>query len=278
MSQAIALQTLPCARCGYDLRTLPDHSNCPECGLIIAESASVRPLFPWFLRFRRGVTFLLPGILLAINYVHWWLYLRFRDFDANPEGAVFLTHALLFLPAIWFMTTPDPFVARGPGYRRWLIALTIAQIIFACCALFLSRDPWPFTYNVGSGILLSAYALMPLVYVTELWLLLELLYRSLPMFTFRFPAWLFRPVQWTFIYSILSPAILYALINFLRIEEDPPVRLDPSTRRSLAEFLVTPALYLQLPLSIVLLLMVVYIRYRFRSHAALLRMPRVDSP
>jgi hypothetical protein len=275
MSQAVAADIFPCARCGYDLRTLPDDSNCPECGLIIAESASVRPLLPWLRRFRRGVTFLLPGLLLAVPYVEWWLYLRFHyDFRTNPEGGVFLTRALLFVPAIWFMTIPDPLVAGGRRYRKVLLALTILQIVLSCCALSFYRLPVPFLIYGRNAVLLSAYALMPLVYVAQLWLLLELLYRSLPIINIRCPRPLFRVVQWPFIYSILSPAVFSAVINFLRIEADPPVRPSISLRRSLGTLFGTPAYNLQLPLSIAVVLIVLYIRSRLRGHAALLAGPK----
>jgi hypothetical protein len=156
-----------------------------------------------------------------------------------------------------------------------LLALAIFQIVLSCCALRFYRLPVPFDFGGRSVVLLSAYALMPLVYVTQLWLLLELLYRALPILNIHFPRPLFRVVQWPFIYCVLVPAVFFAIVNFLRIKHDDPLPntrywMNASLSRFIERYFMNPGYHIILPLSIALVLIVLYIRYRLRGHAALL--------
>jgi len=266
---------LSCAQCGYDLRTLSSDSNCPECGRSIIDSINARPLAHWLRRFRRGVTFLCIVMLLRTPHVYWWLYLQARNQNGlNPEGATFLFYALLVLPAAWLMTTSSPSLPRVSSYRKWLIALTALQVILTFCALNFSRHAWPLSWRNGSMILLCAYALMPLVAVAQLWLLLELLYKSLKVLPFWLPRPIYRVVQWTAMYSLLGPAIFYGIINFVRIKyDDPPFArswIEPSLSRFLQHFLITPAFFIALYVWVAGLLLVFYCRFQIRRGIVLL--------
>ena len=68
-------QDLPCLECGYNLRTLLDDGQCPECGTSFAELARIGWLFQcdpdWLRRLARSM------IWIGVTMVCFVLYLSF---------------------------------------------------------------------------------------------------------------------------------------------------------------------------------------------------------
>src|SRR5204863_8364142 len=101
------IDNLLCAHCGYDLRTLPADSNCPECGRAIIDSVKMGPLMRWLPGFRSGVSFLCLAFIVGMPQIQDWVYEQAWDrFHLNAEGASAVFFATMFLPAAWFLTTP----------------------------------------------------------------------------------------------------------------------------------------------------------------------------
>ena len=118
---------------------------------------------------------------------------------------------------------------------------------------------------------MTAYALEPPVFVALLWLLVEILYRSLPLLHSPIPHWLYRVVQSPLIYSRLGPAIFFGIVCFGRIKYDdiepPGFRYEMPERlsRFLEGILIRPAYHLLIPTWFCFLLILLYIRYRIRQ-------------
>ena len=263
---------LLCAQCGYDLRNLPADSNCPECGRAIADSVRMSPLMRWLPGFRRGVSFLCLAFLISVPNVQRWIYDQAWDrLHLNPEGASAVFFAIVFLPAAWFLTTPNPLCPRMLHVRRWAMGLIAAQLILGLCELRFFRHPWPLDWVHGNYILLTAYALEPLVFVVLLWFLLEIGYHSPPLLANPIPRWLYRIVQWPLIYARLGPAIFFAIVCFGRIKyedvEPPGFRYEMPERlsRFLEAILIRPAYLLLIPIWFSFLLILLCFRYRIRS-------------
>jgi len=212
-------------------------------------------------------------MLAATPLAKWWVYDQFVLLRINPEGALYFTYALLFLPAAWFMTGPAHSHPHNPNrFRKWLIGLTAVQLVLGLCAITFSKRTWPFNYFWGCAVLMTAYALMPLTYVAVLWLLLELLYRALPMLRNRLPRVLFRAVQSPLIYSIIVPAIVDSIVCVVRITVDNPPDgnyLGKPLSNFLDHYFILPAMYLQLPIWLAFLLIILHCIYRLLGPIAL---------
>jgi hypothetical protein len=266
----ITADDLICIQCGYDLRTLPADSNCPECGRAITDSVKMGPLIRWLPGFRSGVSFLCLAFLIGAHWIQRWVYeFAWDRFNVNSDGASAVFFALMFLPAAWFLTTPNPLRSRMLTARKWVLGLTIAQFILGVCELRFFRHPWPFDRVHGNYILMTAYALDPLVFVALLWFVLEILYRSLPLLGKPIPRWIYRIVQWPLIYSRLGPAIFFGIVCFARIKHDDPPPgsrywINETLSRFLEAILIRPADLLLIPTWLSFLLILLYLRYRIR--------------
>ena len=259
---------MTCAECGYNLHGLPPESACPECGRPIADSVAAAPVVAWRPHFRLGVLLLGLG-LAALPFAgdaatrNSW---RFRGALVNRDGLLYLTQALLLLPAAWWMTTPAPFLRRDPRrLRPWLLALTAAQVAAAALVIgvFYCRA---YACQVA---LLSTYALAPFPYVVELWLLLVLLARPLDLVPDALPRWAARVVRWLAIYFVLAPAVVFAVINFARVYQiDHPIPYGanylPEPWHSWLAVLVRPAWRAQGAVWLATLLVVGYCLFRLR--------------
>jgi hypothetical protein len=206
---------LTCAACGYDLRGLPPHSMCPECGTPVERTVAAGPVVRWLPGFGRGATALVVA-LLALPFVEDAVRDHMRWFGVliNPDGRVLLARALLLFPAAWWMTRPATFLRQDPArLRPWIIGLTAAQALVGAVEIAAFFD-LSFT---GGVVLLSSYALGPFPYVVEMGMLFTLLVRALPVVPAAPPTWLARAVQWAVVYVLLSPTLMLAVINFARI-------------------------------------------------------------
>ena len=251
---------MTCAECGYDLRGLPDDSACPECGRRIADTAAALPVTRWLPGFRRGVACL--GVaLLVMPFAEDTATSRMRWFGVliNPDGLLYLTHALLLLPAAFWMTLPAPFLRRDPArLRAPLLALLGAQIIAAAVAI----AAFPSSARAAHVALLTTYALAPLPHVAATALLLMLLVRPLPLVPRSLPRWLTLGVIAVIVASMLGRALVTTLVNFARLHRiDRPIGVnDTYLPRTLSElldtFVMTPAVRAHWPLWAASLLLV----------------------
>lgn len=95
-------QTLPCIRCGYDLRTIRLSQVCPECGAAAAES--------------------LDHLVLSPD----------RHLRRLRWGAVMAGYASVNLPVVYFFTVFFALVLAAPvGSRSWLDQLLILTVAAA---------------------------------------------------------------------------------------------------------------------------------------------------
>lgn len=103
----------------------------------------------------------------------------------------------------------------GRRLRPWLLSLAVTQAAMAVAVeLLWRRFSW-----AGNAVLLSTYALAPLVHVAMVALLLEVPARPMRarVITRPLPRPVYRLAQWLLVYSLLSPAIVTAVVNFVRI-------------------------------------------------------------
>jgi hypothetical protein len=278
---------LLCGECGYDLRSLPLDSNCPECGRRIADSIAALPVTRWLPTFRRGVTFLALALFIFTLGVEGWIYRqRTSDWDfvhkINSDAAIALFYALLLFPAAWWMSAPAPFLRRRLARpRRLVIALLIAQLLMVAMEQWFINEHWPFSYYWAAVFLLSAYALAPLLHALQLWLLLELLVSSRKILPRPLPRVLVRLVQWCFLYTVLAYAIVNLVSGFNRINYiikpiAPGGNYIPALVRAPLLALLEPLRYVGYPIALACVIMVLH--FRFRMHGPIGLTPKVSQP
>ena len=118
-----------CAFCGYDLRGLDQHGNCPECGRGVLESMSPDLLIhadpKWLRRVTAGITGM--AAVSAISLLNMTLYIMFADRLDDWRGWAVIAYSWLpsyaiALAAMWLLTTPQPYHRDG----RWdLIGMSL---------------------------------------------------------------------------------------------------------------------------------------------------------
>ncbi len=159
-------QRLPCLRCGYDVRFLPQ-SRCPECGLefawdevrAAAEQRAHGPLFeyewrtrpirsflttvgkalaPWWLWRRTTLAippragpllFLAALVLVLYSLIQFGLYLTWHTFWATRTGE--LVSAVRSFPyrACWSGLWPETVFVASMGLAVWLAAQVLRQTL-----------------------------------------------------------------------------------------------------------------------------------------------------
>src|SRR5690242_9723450 len=152
---------LPCDRCGYDLRAHPQHGQCPECGLPVAESlkwAGIprRPAWRdsdprWRRRIIAGLWILafLP-LIDALKTFGWASNANVPNVFHFP-GAVRLDETFLWLPGVYqplifcigmvllFSKEPGRRHNRLDWTRRWgVICSYIVLLLGAAPVFFIS--------------------------------------------------------------------------------------------------------------------------------------------
>ena len=266
---------MTCAECGYDLHGLPPDSRCPECGRSIPESVAAQPVIAWRPAFRRAVLFLGIGLLAwppleSAIYRH---VLSIREWSVNRDGLVYMVQALTLLPAAWWMTTPAPFLRPDPRrLRRVMVALTAGQVAGGIAAVILLNMISP----ACTVALLTIYALTPLAYVAEVWLLLVLLARPLPVMPDALPRWAVTVVRWAMVFSLLGPALVMAVVMVARMNYVdrplPPPRqnyLPPPWDTLLNTFVAQPAYRARTAAWLASLLVIAHCLYRLRRGVGL---------
>jgi len=225
--------------------------------------------------FRRGVLSLGIG-LLALPFVEQFVYRRVfnvGEWSVNRDGLVYLARALVLLPAAWWMTTPAPFLRADPRRLRGrLLALTGTQLLAGAAAIVLLNMVSP----ACTVALLTVYALTPLAYVAEVWLLLALLARPLRITPNPLPRWAVAIVRWVTVLSLLGPAVVMAVVMFARMNYVdhplPPSRqsyLPPPWDTLLNTFVAQPGYRAQGPVWLACLLVIAHCLLRLRRGAGL---------
>ena len=141
---------LPCATCGYNLRTLPRKGRCPECGQDVRDS--VLPTSPRFgswremRRVRVGIGLLVLSFLLPLLiYIVFWLTLRSGElrmqimedptgigahlFEISAKAYSYYTFVVgpLQAAAVALMLAPlGRGLSEGRYWWRWGIVLVVA--------------------------------------------------------------------------------------------------------------------------------------------------------
>ncbi len=141
---------LPCATCGYNLRTLPREGRCPECGQDVRDS--ILPTSPRFeswkemRRVRVGAGLLVLSFLVPLLiYVVFWLMLRSGElrmqimedptgigayvFEIGAKAYSYLTFVAGPLQAAAVALMLAPFgrgLGQGRYWCRWGVVLVVA--------------------------------------------------------------------------------------------------------------------------------------------------------
>ncbi|HEX8521994.1 MAG TPA: hypothetical protein VF669_07035 [Tepidisphaeraceae bacterium] len=129
---------LPCRRCGYNLRELGRSSNCPECGVAVAQSIRgdwLRFADPAWLRLLTyGLLILCAGSSTST------LVRLFSNFLVGSLGSplarvIAMVGTLLSIVGAWLVTTRDPASLREDapislrGIIRYALAVRLAGVV-----------------------------------------------------------------------------------------------------------------------------------------------------
>ena len=177
-SPTAAIDTdLPCAICGYNLKSLSPEANCPECGQPISRTFTYDLTWAdpvWLRRLARSLPFLGALVLLTFQSPD---FLKSGFF---PAVAAFIGHALylvITLAAAWAcfrLAAPDPAFPGDPDgtYRRGLQLLAVVLLLMGVLNLpyFRRYDFLPAHVTLGT----AALARLVVLAATELLALLLL--------------------------------------------------------------------------------------------------------
>lgn len=157
-------QSLPCVRCGYDLRGLAPHGACPECGEEIARSAqSDRLRFAnanWVRRLVWGHWMMLwGGILQGANVGYGF---RTPHYELIFYLICWAVPAVAVIVGTFWLTSTEPHAERRVPTRnaRWALRAFIAFSLLAegWAAIWQSQhldNPLPVTTEVMLQLLLA---------------------------------------------------------------------------------------------------------------------------
>jgi hypothetical protein len=188
-------ESIPCRRCGYDLRGLDPDGRCPECRTAVARSIQgdlLRLCEPqWTARLARGMLWLIIGLMVQIA---WGMAVSligavFAGMSTGPTGGLSASFqtvmaisasgtgltAVIQAIGVWLLTSPDPGAtetARPINARVIARYFFIAQIIAAPLVqswtvgtnLGMAGGSMPNWFGFGYGIALlgGAFALVAL--------------------------------------------------------------------------------------------------------------------
>ena len=167
--------SVPCGRCGYDLRSAPAGGVCPECGLAVAASAAARREMAmarpaWLARVAAGAAVLLavgvavvPAIRVVVGSA--------LDHDLATLVAVVGGHVVLQLVGVWLVTAGDPHAdpdrpldRRRRRLRAWAVVPPLAVGSAAGWAAFELR---PGGGGSLGAVVAVGYAAALLLYVAD---------------------------------------------------------------------------------------------------------------
>jgi len=119
----VVLHDLPCAGCGYNVRSIPLDAVCPECGLAVARSLGrdnalweARPA--WLRSLSWGVWLMIAAqVLLAGAWLSaFYLELRIDDPRVVLGGLLFV--CFVYAAGTWLLTRRERLFVRHSGGRR----------------------------------------------------------------------------------------------------------------------------------------------------------------
>jgi hypothetical protein len=183
-------ESIPCRRCGYDLRGLDPGGRCPECRSAVARSIQgdlLRLCDPkWTARLARGMLWLIIGIIVQIVWGLAGGVIGIVSTGAltAPTGAIppnlqtamsvsvpgtALT-ALIQAVGVWLLTSPDPGAvetARPISARiiarycfiAQIIAAPIMQLWTTGASLGMNAGAMPAWFSLGYGFAVLVFAL-----------------------------------------------------------------------------------------------------------------------
>ena len=140
---------LPCRRCGYNLRGLTGHHDCPECGTHIARSLSsndIEHCYPGWVRvITCGFGWLIAGFVIDIvgSVCDFFLHILSIRYTRFTDGLDLFLAAPIVI-GVWFVTTTEPGeTCRRIGARLLARYLCIGSYLLAVSKVLLDgRFPW----------------------------------------------------------------------------------------------------------------------------------------
>ena len=152
--------------------------------------------------------------------------------------------------------------------------MIVAQLLFAGIRVYLFMTFWPLRLFWGNVLIVIVTALLAPAFDVEIWLLLNLLIRPLPLVPNSLPRALVRGVQVVLLYSLLCPDIVFAMANFaslyyVKYHIAPGDSYFPSSWRKPLSVLLFPVSGLREVIWWILLLVILHCRYRLHGRAML---------
>jgi hypothetical protein len=266
---------LPCAACSYNLRGLDVESVCPECGTPIHRSRGAGPMLAWRRTFRRGVGAL--GIaMILVNFGLGLLDTALRgalmQLHINFEGSEMMLQSVALFPAAFWLTRLFPPGQVQPRSRRPILFATLAMLFGLGVSNLIN---FPNTWYISSVLLLSGYALGPIVFAVAIFEILAPIADAARFVPNALPRMVVHVVRWLLFYGMLSPALSGAVVNFTRIRyirAPMPTHgywVDPALAHWMQTWLDDPARSILLPVFLATLLVLAHTFYRLHGPAIL---------
>lgn len=155
---------LNCARCGYNLRTLPVAGLCPECGSPIAESLDQNWLQnadrAWLSRLSTGAGLVLVSMGVAV------LALLCSHSVPSASLLLFLLAEALGGMGAWLLTTPGHWVVPRGGSNllrratRGLYGISLTGDLLNAALLILAQSSLPEYMGLSTDSELPLFAIM----------------------------------------------------------------------------------------------------------------------
>lgn len=132
LANAPSPHVLLCEQCGYEIHGLAHASNCPECGLAIAESLPTsRPGSPWQHDERVGA---------ALRTTWWVLTNPVESFDRiriDAQSSARLRETLVLFSAVLISTAVCIQILRTIMWRSWLQSIIAVSLLVLILILLI---------------------------------------------------------------------------------------------------------------------------------------------
>ncbi len=159
--------SVPCAHCGYDLRTQSRAGVCPECGLAVGTSLDRLIGIDWHdgagAHLRRVLGMLRWGHALVLTGLAGTLYLAVTGLNRGQtcftSAAIFVGVVFTTLASLAVVDVPQwlGMPARSVGWwRRWLLQAGLPALIVLDCVVFPISSAMSDTF-VGLGVALATF-------------------------------------------------------------------------------------------------------------------------
>ena len=267
-------QDLPCLKCGYNLRTLRDDAQCPECGASVHESARLAWLCqhdpPWLRRLARSTIWIGTAMIGFILYLSFalWASLGSRSLDGVVVRVVVVVAVIGGLVAgligFWQITSP-PRDGDLRGWRvrrvaRWAMAAGPAGLLLGVLIGLIGPSQLALSLLVPCGIVfLGVGAWATLTYAAALAAKIP---ETRLVKQVRLVAWGFAPC-----FSVVGASFLIQAAD----------QLTPASVDATMETMMSVTCAVMLILSIWTIPLLVWYRRRFREALAISQRQAQDS-